>query len=427
MYHCSIKTVSRSQGRSALGAAAYRAGVSLRDDLTGELHDYTRKIGVVYTEIIAPDGIQFDRNQLWNFAEQSETRKNSTVAREYELALPAELTAEHQKALALNFARHLVTSYGVVADVAVHAPARGGDQRNHHAHILTTTRQVTPEGFGAKTRVLDDRKTGEVERIREAWAELTNQALARAGLDTRVSHKSLEAQGIDRIPTTHLGPAATAMERRGERSDRGDINREAAAMNKLAAEAAQELAAEAPQEAPQEAPGKREGPQVEQQVVEKEKAPQKALEEAQRAKQLQVQEDEKLKAAGLYGKTAWDAEGRLRQEKNRLDNLDWDLSNARKDRENHNAEYEKTGFISRAFKAKAYNARADEIVERLIVLEAAARRQKEVVAVMEEATRILTQRQRQWEQEQAAAKSLEKERQPVQQVKIQQQQRGRGR
>lgn len=225
IYHCSVKTFSRSKGQSAPAAAAYRAGVCLSDMRTGEVHDYTRKGGVEHTELVLPKGVTIDREQLWNAAEAAENRKNSTVAREYEVALPEELNADQRKELAQEFARHLAERYGVAADVAIHAPGKDGDHRNHHAHILTTTRQVTPEGFGAKTRALDDKKTGEVEHIRATWATLTNQALERAGHQESVSHKSLEAQGINREATTHLGPVATAMERRGERSERGDLNR----------------------------------------------------------------------------------------------------------------------------------------------------------------------------------------------------------
>lgn len=226
IYHCSVKTVSRSAGRSAIAAAAYRAGVCLSDTRTGEVHDYTRRSGVEHTELVLPEGVNLDREQLWNAAEAAENRKNSTVAREYELAIPEELNAVQRKELTQDFARHLTERYGVGVDVAIHTPGKDGDNRNHHAHVLTTTRQVTPEGFGAKTRALDDKKTGEVEHVRATWATLTNQALERAGHNERVSHKSLEAQGIKREPTSHLGHTATAMERRGKRSERGDLNRE---------------------------------------------------------------------------------------------------------------------------------------------------------------------------------------------------------
>ncbi|WP_278559363.1 MobQ family relaxase [Acidaminococcus intestini] len=225
IYHCSVKTVGRSAGRSAVASAAYRSGVYLKDERTGEVHDYRRKAGIEHTELFLPSGVKFDREHLWNSAEASEKRKNSTVAREYEISLPEELNSEQRTELTRDFARHLVDRYGVAVDVSIHAPSRGGDIRNYHAHILTTTRQVTPQGFAAKTRVLDDKKTGEIEHVRATWAQLTNQALERAGHPERVSHKSLEAQGIDREPTTHLGPAATAMERRGIQTERGELNR----------------------------------------------------------------------------------------------------------------------------------------------------------------------------------------------------------
>lgn len=225
IYHCSVKTISRSKGRSATAAAAYRSGVCLEDERTGEVHDYTHKSGIEHTELIMPEGITLDREQLWNAAEASEKRKNSTVAREYEVALPEELNPEQRTELAREFARHLVERYGVAVDVSIHAPGREGDSRNYHAHILTTTRQVTPGGFAAKTRALDDKKTGEIEHVRATWAQLTNQALEMSGHTERVSHKSLEEQGINRQPTVHLGPAVTAMERRGVHTDRGELNR----------------------------------------------------------------------------------------------------------------------------------------------------------------------------------------------------------
>jgi MobA/MobL family. len=226
IYHCSIKTISRSKGQNAIAAGAYRAGEKLISQRTGEIFDYRRKSGIIHKEIIVAPGLAcLTRNQLWNLAESSETRCNSTVAREYEVALPSELNNMAKLSLVREFAAHLVSAYGVAADLALHAPGRHGDSRNHHAHILTTTRVMTESGLGAKTRVLDDRKTGEVERLRERWAQLVNDALGRAGLNARVSHKSLAAQGSDCHPTIHLGPAAAAMERRGEASDRGDVNR----------------------------------------------------------------------------------------------------------------------------------------------------------------------------------------------------------
>lgn len=240
IYHCSIKTVGRSQGRSATGASAYRAAECIVDERTGEIHDYRRKGWVEHTEVILPQGVgPVARDKLWNTAEASENRKNSTVAREYEIALPEELNRDQRQALALEFARHLADRYGVAADVAIHAPGRGGDHRNHHAHILTTTRQIAQGGeLGAKTRSLDDRRSGEVERIRATWGHLVNTALEMAGHSSRVSHKSLEDQGINQNPGIHWGPTVTAMERRGQlhRELAQDRGRRAAEVELTAAE-----------------------------------------------------------------------------------------------------------------------------------------------------------------------------------------------
>lgn len=221
IYHLSVKTVSRSAGRSSTAAAAYRAGVEITDERTGEIHDYRRKAGVESAELFLPAGAPewaTDRAKLWNAAEQSETRKNSTVAREFEVALPAELSADQRRELAHDFTKALVKKYGFAADCAIHLPGKNGDSQNHHAHILCSTRKLTAEGFTAKTRELDDRASGAVEVVecRELFADMTNAALERAGHSARVDHRSLEAQGIDRDAGIHLGPSATAIERRGE-------------------------------------------------------------------------------------------------------------------------------------------------------------------------------------------------------------------
>lgn len=231
IFHLSVKTISRTAGRSATAASAYRAGVEITDERTGEIHDYRRKAGVESAELFLPDGAPewaSDRAKLWNAAEQSEKRKNSTVAREFEVALPSELSADQRRKLAHDFARELVKRHGFAVDVAIHAPGKEGDTRNHHAHILCTTRKLTAEGFTEKTRELDDRATGaqEVTHWREQWAGLTNAALERAGHAVRVDHRSLEMQGIDREPAIHLGPSATAIERRGEVSEKTQHHQE---------------------------------------------------------------------------------------------------------------------------------------------------------------------------------------------------------
>ena len=234
-YHLSVKTIKRSGGRSATAAAAYRVGERIECQREGSIHDYTRKQGIEETFILTPKDAPdwaLDRSKLWNEVEASETRRNSVTAREWELALPSEISAEDRSQITRDFAQELVSRYGVAVDVAIHSPHREGDQRNHHAHVLTSTRKLEPEGFTAKTRVLDSTKTGgvEIEQMRGVWAELQNRALERAGEVERVDHRSLEAQreaalergdeltaeALDRDPERKLGPAANSMERRAK-------------------------------------------------------------------------------------------------------------------------------------------------------------------------------------------------------------------
>ncbi len=219
IYHLSVKAVSRSAGRSATAAAAYRAGVSITDERTGDIYDYRRRGGVESAEIVLPVGgpeWATDRAALWNAAELAEKRKDACVAREFEVALPAELSPAARRLLALDFAQDMADMEGCAVDVAIHAPGSGGDNRNHHAHILRTTRKVEADGLGAK---LDTEKAGrkrsdDLEEVRARWADLVNAALKREGHTARVDHRSLEAQGIERDPTRHLGPAASGFERR---------------------------------------------------------------------------------------------------------------------------------------------------------------------------------------------------------------------
>ena len=235
IYHMEVKPVSRSSGRSSVAAAAYRNGTELVDERTGLVHDYTRKQGVEYAEIIAPDRQPVDRQQLWNAAESREKRKDARTAREYEIALPSELDAEQRKALAVEFAELIADRHGVAVDVAIHAPGPGSDERNYHAHLLCTTREVSrTEGgaiqLGEKAKIeigdKDRAKLGlgpaadEIKELREQWATLANEHLARAGREERIDHRSYKEQGIDLTPTQHLGPNVVAMERRGIATDR---------------------------------------------------------------------------------------------------------------------------------------------------------------------------------------------------------------
>ena len=234
IYHLSVKPVSRGVGRSSTAASAYRAAVRVADERTGETFDYTRKRGVEHAEIVLPSATAADadwardRQQLWNAAERAEPRKDARVAREYEVALPYELNAAQRLELVRAFAHELADRHGCAVDLAVHAPHRAGDTRNHHAHLLTTTRAVATAGLTTKTDIelkdADRAKKGlgpartEVTAIRERWADLVNEHLAEHGHAARIDHRSLDAQGIDREPTSHKGPAVTAIERRGEQA-----------------------------------------------------------------------------------------------------------------------------------------------------------------------------------------------------------------
>ena len=235
IYHCQLKPVSRGQGRSSTAAAAYRSCSKVYDERTGELHDYSRKRGLEHAEIVlsteaAQKDIQWarDRQQLWNAAEAAERRKDARVGREYEVALPHELTKAQRVELTRSFSQDLANRYQCAVDFAIHKPHKEGDERNFHAHILATTRQVTPTGLGDKTYIeksdTDRYKLGlgpgkdEVTTIRERWAEHVNRALEQAQCKERVNHRSLEAQGIERTPTRHLGPAISGLEARGEKS-----------------------------------------------------------------------------------------------------------------------------------------------------------------------------------------------------------------
>ena len=226
IYHCSLRVFSRAENHSAVAAAAYRSGQKLVDERTGTIHRYEKRHGVVNAFILMPASApeRFgDRLTLWNAAEEAETRRNSRVAREVIIALPYELTIEQRESLTRDMAAYLVEKYRIAVDVAIHSPCEGDghDPRNHHAHLLFTTRELTPEGLGAKTRILDDKITGpqQIEIIREVWETLANDALHRAGqTDVSIDRRTLEAQGIERVPQIHEGKASIYAEELGRDS-----------------------------------------------------------------------------------------------------------------------------------------------------------------------------------------------------------------
>jgi hypothetical protein len=226
-YFLAVSSISRAHGRTSTAAAAYRAGERVEDTRTGEIHDYTRRRGVEHSEIVTPAGTEAswarDRGHLWNAAEHAERRKDAKVAREVTIGLPHELSAPERAAAAREFAQTIADRHQVAVDLAIHAPDRRGDQRNHHAHLLITTRRLETDKLGAKTRELDVIQTAgpHVEHWRSSWADIANRALERAKIPAEIDHRSYERQGVDREPEPKQGPIATALQRRGRMSFAG--------------------------------------------------------------------------------------------------------------------------------------------------------------------------------------------------------------
>ena len=223
IYHFSVKTISRSEGRSAVACSAYRSGEKLVCDFYGKEQDYTKKTGVEFTEIYAPENTNTEltnRQKLWNEVEKSERRKDALLAREFEIAFPRELNAEQRKNMLNELCQNLVNKYGVLVDAAIHAPHtdRGSDERNHHAHIMFTTRSINEHGDFSAKKYRDfsrDNGTETVSHWRESFAELCNQHLEKNGFDERVDHRSYEDQVCDLQATQHEGPQTTYLRRRG--------------------------------------------------------------------------------------------------------------------------------------------------------------------------------------------------------------------
>ena len=236
IYRFEAKVIARSQGRSATASAAYRAGQSIDDERTGAVFNYTRKRGVLYAEILTPPNTPAwmeDRAQLWNAVEMAEKRKDAQLARDLLLSLPHELTPDQRRDLVREFVITEFVAQGMIADVAIHAPDRQGDGRNHHAHVLLTMRELVPSGFGKKVREWN--ATDQLEAWREHWADTVNVHLEKHGHTARVDHRSLEDQGIDREPEPKQGPVATEMEREDRPSHAGDDRRAAKARNEARA------------------------------------------------------------------------------------------------------------------------------------------------------------------------------------------------
>ena len=258
IYHCSIKIVSRGKGKSAVAAAAYRSGEKLTNEWDGLTHDYTKKGGVVHSEILLPAHAPpafSDRSTLWNSVELSEKSNNAQLAREVEIALPVELSREEQTRLVRDYCSSQFVSKGMIADFNLHDTGGG----NPHAHILLTMRPLDEKGAwlpkSKKEYVLDENgekirlpsgryKTRKVDLVdwndrenaevwRRAWANLANEFLAQNNRPERIDHRSYERQGVEKIPTVHVGVSATQMEKKGIVTERGKLNRNIKAANRI--------------------------------------------------------------------------------------------------------------------------------------------------------------------------------------------------
>lgn len=224
IYHFSVKAISRSDGRSVVACAAYRSGEKLVCNYYGKEQDYTRKTGVEHTQIYAPENTRTDllnRQTLWNVVEKVETRKDSNLAREFEIAFPQELNAEQRKEMLNELCLELVKKHGVIVDAAIHAPhtSSGSDERNYHAHIMFTGRQIDLEtGNFAKKRNRDFNKENSSETVRwwrEKFANIANKHLELAGYAPTLDHRSYADQGNKLEATIHEGNKVTQLRRRG--------------------------------------------------------------------------------------------------------------------------------------------------------------------------------------------------------------------
>lgn len=202
IFHLDVQVISRGQGRSAVACIAYRAAERIQDERLDKAMDFSKKKGVEHKEILAPErapGWVYDRGKLWNAVEAAETRINSRVAREVQVALPVELSREARLELVRSYIREQFVSRGMIADFAIHTD----NPQNPHAHIMLTTREITPDGFGEKNRTWNAKDL--LLEWREEWAKAVNLELARTGHDQRIDHRSYAELGIDLEPQSKIG------------------------------------------------------------------------------------------------------------------------------------------------------------------------------------------------------------------------------
>lgn len=242
LYHFHVGQIKRSAGRSAVECAAYRAGEKLYSEYYGLVSDYTRKGGVMYTEILLPPQAPCeyaDRQTLWNAVEDAERNKNAQLAYSFDIALQNEFTMEENIELARKFLLDNFISRGMIADFAVHRPDKENGIANLHFHVMCPIRPLNPDGtWGAKQRrvyresgkfdavpTTDWGKPETLEAWREAWAAICNAKFEEMGLTCRIDHRSYERQGVEQVPTVHEGVAVRQMEAKGIVTDKGEHNR----------------------------------------------------------------------------------------------------------------------------------------------------------------------------------------------------------
>ena len=262
VYHFHVTQIKRSKGQSAVACAAYRSGEKLFSDYYGEVSDYTRKHGIIHTEILLPTHAPpeySNRQALWNAVEKAEPHPKAQLAYSFDIALQNEFSIEENIALARQFLMDEFVSKGMICDFAVHLPDRKDGIQNPHFHVLCPMRPLEENGqWGAKQKreyVLDEHgerlrdKSGEyvfnavpttdwgspetLEHWRKAWCELCNAKFAEKGLDECIDHRSYERQGVELLPTVHEGPTVRAMEKRGVATEKGSLNRWIKATNKM--------------------------------------------------------------------------------------------------------------------------------------------------------------------------------------------------
>ncbi len=216
IYHFSAKVISRANGSSAVGSAAYRSAQKLHDQRLDRNHDFANKSGVVHSEVMLPEGAPErlgDRSTLWNEVEATELRKDAQLAREVEFAIPRELNQQQGIELARDFVQAEFVDRGMIADLNVHWDIGADGLAKPHAHVMLTMREVSDDGFGKKVRAWN--KTEQLEQWRERWADHVNERLAELDIDASIDHRSFRDQGIDLAPQNKIGPAASRMERDG--------------------------------------------------------------------------------------------------------------------------------------------------------------------------------------------------------------------